>query len=221
MLPMLPNSRPLQYAKVTPFFFDVFEWAAGKDYDYVINAETDMAFVQPGYERFIATAMRNLDYLAPGFVRGTPKTSRWRPYRSLRPELPEMLALLGLDYTNRCFSPGQVFSARYIERVMMSSRYDELRGFIARNQQAGKSFSLQEVLLPTLADALALKVRDYPPHLASLNRYRPCHAAASIVRARTMGDAYFVHPVRREEDDPARQIVRRLVRPTATAGERI
>ena len=216
-LPILPCSRPLRYAKVAPFFLDLLEWAATRDYRCVINAETDMAFVQPGFERFVLNAVRQIDYLAPGFSRRTPKRSRWRPYRSLRAELPELLSILGLDYTNRCFSPGQIFGARYVDCVLTSPWYGELRRFVARNQQPGRSFSLQEVLLPTIADALRLRVRDYPSHLARVNRYRPYHAATSVLRARTIPHAHFVHPLRRAEQDAARHVARGLSPPTAAA----
>jgi hypothetical protein len=218
---VLPCSRPLKYAKVTPFFLDMFEWAAGQPYDYFVNAETDMAFVQPGFEGFIAQAMCEADYLAPGYVRDTPRTSRWRPYRSLRPELPELLSILGAGSTHRCFSPGQVFSIRYVEAFLGSAWYSELRGFVSRNQEPGRSFSLQEVLLPTAADVLELAACGYPGHLTAVNRYRPYHAAASILRARETPDAYFVHPVRRDETDGARRVVRQLVRQApVTSGRR-
>ncbi len=219
-LTMLPQSRPLEYAKVTPFFLDMFEWAASQGYDYIVNAETDMAFVQPGYERFIAEAMKEADYLAPGYTRDVPRTSRWRPYRSLRHELPELLAILGTANPHRCFSPGQVFSARYFEKLVTSSWYTELRYFVSRNQEPGRSFSLQEVLLPTAADVLGLRTEGYPARLASVNRYRPYHAAASILRARETDNAYFVHPVRRDETNGARQIARRLARQALATPER-
>jgi hypothetical protein len=214
---VLPRSRPLQYAKITPFFLDMFEWAAEQSYNYIINAETDMAFVRPGYDRFVAETMSEADYQAPGYVRDTPPTSRWRPYRSLRPELPELLSILGVRSTNQCFSPGQVFSARYIETFTNSPFYPELRDFVSRNQEPGRSFSLQEVLLPTAVDALGLTARTYPAHLMSLNRYRPYHAAGSILRARETPDAYFLHPVRRDETDGARQTVRMLTRQAVTS----
>lgn len=207
-LPVLPTSQPLRYAKVTPFFLDLLEWTAGADFDHVVNAETDMAMVQPGFASFVSTTMRDLDYLAPGFARHTPRTSRWRPYHSLRSELPELLSLIGMPDTNRCFSPGQVFSARYAQTVVNSTWYDQLRDFVTCNQEPGRSFSLQEVLLPTLADALDLRAGGYPYHLASINRYRPYHAAASIARSSRTADAYFVHPIRRDDGDPGRRIMR-------------
>jgi hypothetical protein len=211
-LPRLPASRPLSYAKVTPFFLDLLEWAAAQNYNNVINVETDMAFLRPGFESFLRSAMLNADYLAPSLSRVTAQTSRWRPYRSLRAELPELLSILGTDHTNRCFSPGQVFSARFAERLLSSPWYSDVRAFVERNQQPGRSFSLQEVLLPTVAEVLGLRVSGYPAHLTRFNRYRPYHAGASVRLARATEDAYFVHPVRRDEADEARKIVRQLSR---------
>ena len=219
-LTTLPHCRSLEYAKVTPFFLDMFEWAAGQDYDFIVNAETDMAFIQPGFERFISDAMRDADYLAPDYARNVARTSRWRPYRSLRSELPELLAILGTTATHRCFSPGQVFSARYFGKFVTSSWYTNLRAFASRNQEPGRSFTLQEVLLPTAADVLGLRATSYPPQLSSVNRYRPYHAAASVLRARETCDAYFVHPVRRDDGDGARQVVRRLARQGIATMER-
>lgn len=210
-VPVLPMGRPLNYAKVTPFFLDMFEWAAGQSYDYVVNAETDMAWIKPGFESFLTEAMRGYDYMAPAFKRETPRTSRWRPYRSLRPELPELLALLGRSSTNQCFSPAQVFSTRYINTVVTSPLYPRLREFVMRNQSPDKSFTLQEVLLPTLVDVFTLSGGDYPSHLASVNRYRPYHAAGSVRRALDISDAYFVHPIRRDNSDLARIAVRQLL----------
>lgn len=211
-LDVLPAGRTLAYAKVTPFFFDMFEWAADQSYDYIVNAETDMAWIKPGFEEFVASAMNGYDYMAPAFRRDTLRTSRWRPYRSLKPELPELLALLGRQTTHQAFSPAQVFSTKYIHSVLDSAIYDDLRRFVERNQAPDRSFSLQEILLPTLADVLGLAARDYPAHLASVNRYRPYHAAASVERAATgIPDAYFVHPVRRDDGDPARIAARRLI----------
>lgn len=209
-VPRLDCSRPLEYAKVTPFFFDILEWAAGRDYRYVVNAESDMAFVNHGFEDFLGTAMAETDYLAPRFARKTPKTSRWRPYRSLRPELPELFEILGTDCTNEAFSPGQVFTPRYIDALLSSPWYPRLREFIARNQEPGRSFTLQEVLLPTLADVLGLRAADYPAHMTRCNRYRPYHAAASVADACDRGDVPFVHPVCRDAGHPARRLVRSL-----------
>jgi hypothetical protein len=199
------------YAKVTPFFFDMFEWAAEQPYDYIVNAETDMAWIKNGFEGFLRAAMAGFDYMAPAFKRDTPRTSRWRPYRSLRSELPELLDILGRSSTHQAFSPAQVFSAKYVKSLLDSTFYDELRAFVERNQAPDRSFTLQEVLMPTLVDVLGFPARGYPSYLATFNRYRPYHAATSVQRAATVPDAYFMHPIRRQHDDPARLTVRCLI----------
>jgi hypothetical protein len=208
--PRLAASRPLAYAKITPFFFDLFEWAVDQPYDYVVNIESDLALIADGFEQFVATAMRDLDYMAPLFRRGTAATSRWRPFHSLRPELPELRGILGTSTTNQAFSPAQIFSTRYVNELLSSRFYPELRAFVERNQAPGRSFTLQEVLLPTLADVLGLAAAGYPEQVAAYNRYRPYHSVQSVRAAQRRGDVHLVHPVRRDSHHPARQFVRSL-----------
>lgn len=217
-VPRLDCSRPLEYAKVTPAFLGILEWAAGSRYDLVVNVETDMAWVAPGFDAFLDRAMADADYLAPRLILGTPRTSRWRPYRSLRPELPELLDILGTDHTDAAFSPAQVFSARYANTVANIGLQAELRGFVERNQAPGRSFTLQEVLMPTLARVLGLRAQQYPPHMTAYNRYRPHHSLRSVLAAQARGDVHLVHPVRRDADHPARAHARSLVAGTRREG---
>ena len=210
-VPRLPMSQPLMYGKIALFFLDMFEWAAGQRYDYLVNVESDAAFVRPGYEEFLESAMDGVDHLASRLNRTLP-TSMWRPYRSLLPnELPELLSMLGVAHTNECFNVGQVFSTRYIDTLLSSSIYPDLRDFVTRNQQPDRSFALEEVLMPTLSDALGLTSGSYPANSAAVIRYRPYHDADALARALTLRDVYFVHPVRRSPDDAARCLVRSLL----------
>ena len=147
--------------------------------------------------------------MASRYRTGTAKTSRWRPYRSLRPDLPALLDLVGVEQTDQAFSPGQVFSRRYVEALLSAEWYPELREFVVDNQIGERSFSLQEVLLPTLARALGLRACAYPPTWERYNRYRPYLAASAIREAMAQGVS-LIHPVRRDADDPARRLVRSL-----------
>lgn len=207
-VPRLPCSRVHRYAKIAAVFFDLFEWWADQDYDYLINLETDVAVVNPGVE-VIAGLMRDADYMAARLVAQVPATSRWRPYHSLRRELPELRDILGLDTVQGAFSPAQVFSRRYVGRVLDSHIYPRLRDFLARNQAPDRSFTLQEVLLPTLAQVCGVRSKPYPAEHETFNRYRPYHALRSV-RAARVANVPFVHPVRRAAEDPARQYARAL-----------
>lgn len=205
----LPASRPLTYARITPSFLEIFEWFIDTSASIVINVETDAAFVAPGYLSAVEQLLADADYMASRYRTGTAKTSRWRPYRSLRPDLPALLDLVGVEQTDQAFSPGQVFSRRYVEALLSAEWYPELREFVVDNQIGERSFSLQEVLLPTLARALGLRACAYPPTWERYNRYRPYLAASAIREAMAQGVS-LIHPVRRDADDPARRLVRSL-----------
>lgn len=215
-VPVLPCSHPLEYAKVTSFFLDAFEWASAEPYDIVVNVETDVALVSNGFEEFVIEVMRRTDYLVPRFERHVNPSSRWRPYRSLRSERAELLSLLGVGYLHRGFSPAQVFSRSFIDRVLCAPFYGDLRAFVDRNRAPGRSFSLQEILFPTLADVVGARVAGYSAEADRANRYRPYHSATSIRAAAAHAEVHLVHPVRRDTADPARVLVRSLAR---TGGE--
>lgn len=205
-------SRPLPYARVTPAFFEIFEWFVGTDASLVVNVETDAAFVAPGYLPAMGRLLEGTDYVASRYRTGTSSTSRWRPYRTLKPYLPELLDLLSVDQTDQAFSPGQVFSRRYVETLLSADWYPKLRKFVTDNQVRERSFTLQEVLLPTLVRALGLRARAYPAKWERYNRYRP-YLAASAVREAVSQGVSLVHPVRRDADDPARRLARSLACP--------
>jgi hypothetical protein len=208
----IPASRPLTYARVTPAFFEIFEWFMDTDASLVINVETDAALIAPGYLPAIERLLAGADYVASRYRTGTSRTSRWRPYRTLKPDLPELLDLLSVDQTDQAFSPGQVFSRRYVETLLSADWYPKLREFVTDNQVRERSFTLQEVLLPTIVRALGLRARAYPAAWERYNRYRPYLAASAIREAVSQGVS-LVHPVRRDADDPARRLARSLACP--------
>ena len=207
-LDILPISRQQLYAKITSFFFDVFEWLVKNDvtYDYVINLETDMLFIRHGYEEWVASEMSGYDYMAPNLVKFVSPRSKWRPYKSLRPELSNWYDFFGFKYVHGAFSPAQIFSQRYVESMVKHKQYPELRRLIAEN----KSYTLQEILFPTLPDTFALAMKSYPSELKPIIRYRPYQAVSGIRRAINTPQAYFVHPVRRELNNAARILIHSL-----------
>lgn len=209
-LVVIPYSRRLYYARIIYFFVDLFDWLAGESYpyDYIVNLDSDVLFIRPGFERFISSSMEGYDYMAPRFRLFTSRQSRWRPLRSLRPELPEWYQVFGFQYTHEAFNPGQTFSREYIQRLLGHEKYPCILELIQKNL----SFTLHEVLFPTLVDLLQVKARSYPTELDTTIRYRPYQAVRSVQRALQMRDAYFVHPVRRELDNPTRVFIQSLIK---------
>lgn len=208
----IPTSRPLKYAKIAPALFDMLEWTGQHDYDCMVNVETDLAIIKPGFEQFIEEQMTEVDYLAHGFRRRTPTISMWPAYRGIQSELSTLLSILGMNYTNRCFNPAQAFSRKYISTLLSSDIYPNLRAFTERNQRPELSYVLEELILPTLADRFELSARPYPADVAIFNRYRPYHGPDDLALALRNPAAYFIHPVRRDPDDPVRAAVSALSR---------
>lgn len=205
----IPASRPLKYARTAPSFLEIFEWLVSTNANLAINVETDLAFIGHDYLPAVQGLVAGADYMASRYRTGTSKTSKWRPYRSLSPDLPTLLDLIGVDETDEAFSPAQVFSRRYVEALLAATWYPKLKEFVVDNQVRERSFTLQEVLLPTLARALGMRARAYPAAWERYNRYRPYLAASAIHAAMRQG-VPLVHPIRRDAEDPARKLVRGL-----------
>lgn len=205
-------SRPLKYRKITPAFFDIFEWSLGEEYDRVVNVETDLAFIKPGFLEFLDSYMKGADYLIPGLRPHIPSASLWPVHRSLLGERDELVSLLGTGHMNRGFSPVQVFGRGYVSAVVSGDNYPRLRAFVERNQQPHRSLALQELILPSLADSAGVTARSYPPHLSRFNRYRPFQAPLDLESALSTPDSFFIHPIRRDAGDPVRSVVRHLIR---------
>ncbi|GGY15978.1 hypothetical protein GCM10010384_22410 [Streptomyces djakartensis] len=213
-LRLVTPARPLKYMKITPAFFDIFEWALNEGYDRIVNVETDLAFIRPGFLDFLDSYMQEADYLAPGLRRNIPSVSLWPAYRTLAGEREKLASILGTSHVHRGFSPAQVFSRGYISAVLSSDSYARLRAFVEQNQQPERSLTLQELILPSLADSVGVPSRSYPAHLGRFNRFRPYQAPIDLKHALNAPDAFFIHPVRRDSEDPVRSFVRGLVRDT-------
>jgi hypothetical protein len=198
-------SRRLYYARIIHFFFDTFEWLASNNvnYDYVTNIDSDVLFIRSGFEFFLYSIMENTDYMAQKFVRHTPYKSTWRPFHSLKPELQDWYQLFGFRYTNQAFNPGQTFSANYINKLLNFHKYGEIIKLVEKNQ----SYTLHEVLFPTLVDVLNLSAKAYPSELDPINRWRPYQAVSGVTRALLTPNAYFIHPVPMDNDNKARRLI--------------
>jgi len=203
-------SRPLTYAHVMPFFLDTFEWLHTNSiqYDYLVNLETDMLFVKAGYETWTDAAMRHTDYMTANYTTEVNTHSITRCVYTLRPYLAQWYDLLGFEHVHIGFSPGMVFSRRYVDRLVGHGQYGRIKAMVEDSRDA---MSLQEVLLPTLAEYLGLWARGYPKVGREFNRFRPYQTLATARRAITTNDVYFVHPVPREGDNAARMMVREMV----------
>jgi hypothetical protein len=69
----------------------------------MINLETDMLFIRHGFEKWITSEMAGYDYMAPNLVRFISPKSKWRPYRSLRPELEDWHTFFSFKYIHGAF----------------------------------------------------------------------------------------------------------------------
>ncbi len=205
-LPSIPTARPMKYAKIGACFLDIMEWFVDRDAgDAWINLESDMLFIRPGFTKWLTARLTTADYIAARLHPIKPG-SEWRPARSLRAEGRRgLLDILGGDTLYGAFSPGQVFGSAFCRRMSQHPRLHELRHFVLSHEREGGAYSMQETVLPSAAKAWEMRIAGYPEGSRFSNRYRPYFGRAGVARALNDESVFFVHPVRRDPADAARQ----------------
>jgi hypothetical protein len=217
VLNIIPN-RQLDYAKITMFFFDTFTWLQSQNFPYenITILDSDILFIKRGFPQYIANEMKSFDYLAQDLRYNIHTRPKWRPIRSLRPELNEWYSVLGFNHMNGAFNPGQTFNKNYIIKLLKHEKFNSILNLVNSN----KSYTLHEVLFPTLIDCLDIRAKSFPSETNTANRYRPYQAISGVKTALSIKDAYFVHPVKREMDNPTRVYIRETLNNQMGKGKR-
>jgi len=208
-LPVIPNSNQQTYENLTPYYLDVFEWLINSSisFDYFVHLESDMLFIDHGFENWLVSAMEGYDFMASHLSK-FHKMKQHYPYKTIRPELPNWYKLFGFEYVHWGFNPGYVFSRKYVESIVNFKDLPTLREMVENS----KAFALQEILLPTFTDVLGLEGRPYPRRgNRRSNRFRPYIKVWAIRAALKNPQIFFVHPVSRKVNNKARVYIRNLI----------
>jgi hypothetical protein len=206
--PVCPTSRKLTYGVTAIYILEVMEWLnkIGYKYDYLINLDSDALFLREGYEKFIEKAMKDTDYMGVDvFIRekdwfcGVQLKKEWRKWKSL---------LLTKKFLG-AFNVGQVFSRRYVKKMLTSRHFKQLK----RNLLHTKAFGIDEIVYVMMAKRLGFKPKSYPVETGSSIRYRPHYTYQEIMRLMNESPrSFLIHPVHRKMKDEARTLIRSLMR---------
>jgi len=203
-----PSPRPMVWGRLHDFAVDCMEHALNAlPFDLLTIVDSDQLLLRPGYVEFMASRIElsGLGMLStspgrhgresrqPTIRSAWQDLSRWRPWITSFPR--------GLDfYVHWTFWPGTVFTHEGAARIVRRFRSDRE---LAKTLDRCRLSVTEEVLLPTLAVLLGLRV-DKNPTCQDWVRYRPYHSEEDCEAALGRADAFFMHPVARRFDDPGR-----------------
>lgn len=205
----IPGSRPLPYGYGTRYIFDVMEWALSMQlqFDLFVVLDSDLLFVQEGYEEFLERHLGSSEYMGIRFTPEprtnsieSPAAFMWRNWKRWR-------HLLDASLPCTAFNPLQAFRRSLVERIVALPNLNRLRRAV--NQTRRKAMA--EAVFPTLAHALDGRPQAYPnPYPFSVS-YRPGSTVSlyEAVRFAHTPDCHVVHPVKPlNVDHPVRLWVR-------------
>lgn len=205
--PVCPTSKPLIWGNLVWFFLYVMEWLEGMnyDYDYLITIDSDALFAKKGYEEFINAEMEGYDYMAAHFRVADPN---WYPGQTMNREWSTWQPVFNTKYFKGCFNPAQVFSKKYVQKIVGFNRLNQLK----QNLNNNKVFALDEILFATLSETLGMKSKSYPVNVQEWNRFRPYFTKEEVKDGvENHKDCYLIHPVCRDMNDKARIYLREFI----------
>ncbi len=166
------------------------------EFDYLVTLDSDMLVIGEGLGERLADLMRDADYMA-AFNRAAPRGSGWlwseRMYKQWRQWGP----LLGPESLRICYNPGQVLSTEYARRLMAWPKLPQL----CREFERSRLQVIEELVWPSLADALGLNGRSWPDVEASA--LHGLHTPSHISELRSRGVS-LLHKVKMDLSAPER-----------------
>lgn len=192
-----PYRRPLAPGKSGRFFYDVMLWLeeTKEDYEFLVYTESDVMFLNHGFERLLHDLMDGYDCLVYPSIKKCLPSTHWYPATTMWKEWDNWKTFFKKDFFCGTFNPMQVYRHDMIRRMLAGINAVLLEKLF----NATEVFALGEILYLTLAVHADAKVRDYPRKHIEYLRFRPPIFLHEVEAAKQNPDVLFVHPVKYEE----------------------
>jgi predicted O-methyltransferase YrrM len=207
-----PRPRPQRWGALHEFVVDCLEFADEIGFDALTAVDSDQLALRSGYSAYIAphlAAHPRVGLFGTGAgrqgrsTRVGPAVNAWREVNLWRPLLQRLGGGEQL-WTQWTFWPSTVITAAAgRDLVRMFRTDDELAAIMARS----RIWATEEIIIPTLVAALGYELGTNPCTYDFVH-YGARYTAAQVQEALTRPDAFWIHPVPRDYDDPIRARVR-------------
>ena len=204
-----PAPKRVEWSRLHVFGFDCLEYALDRfEFDAMTVVDSDQLLVRHGYTIAVREALRKKPRagllatphptnLPQNTIARPPDLEQWEPMRDLfdhrgKQQLPIWI-----------FWPGTVLTGA-ASTAIRGLRDDPTLARVLENSRA----ATEEVVFSTLAALLGFEVAPKPWDDRFL-RWRPALESREVVEALADPGCYWLHPVRRDRDDPARAYLRR------------
>lgn len=208
---LYPAPKRTEWARLHGFMFDCLEYALEHyEFDAITAVDSDQLLIRPGYTAAVQKALADRPRagvlatphptnLPQNRIPVPPDREQWEPMRDLfgyrgKQQLPIWV-----------FWPGTVLTGP-ASRAICALRDDPALADVLEKSRAATA--TEEVVFSTLAALLGYEVVGKPWNDRFL-RWRPELRSSEVAQALRDTGCYWLHPVRRDRDDPARAFLRR------------
>jgi glycosyltransferase involved in cell wall biosynthesis len=209
-VPVCPASQPLSKGRLGRFFLDIMTWLeeTGIHYDFLVNLDSDVMFVQPGFETFLHRVMQGYDCMGinMGVQHSPGEVPHWYPGQTMWEEWDWWQPFFQTDYFCGTLNSMQVYRRHIVARIVSMTDKEELE----RRMASTRVFALEEILYATLAVRLGANCRPYPHESTEFVRLGKPLSLDEVKQSVWRPHVFFVHPIARDLDDPARQYITSL-----------
>ncbi|MED4224970.1 glycosyltransferase family 4 protein [Neobacillus cucumis] len=204
-VPICPYSRPLEKGKLGHFFLGVMRWLEeiGEEYDYLVNLDSDVMFIQKGYEEALNREMNGYDGMGinMGSQHSPDEVLHWYPGQTMWREWHRWQPFFQTDYFYGSLNSMQVYRRETVHKMMHGLDIKRLEELI----DATEVFALEELLYPTLAARSGARLRSYPYQYGTFVRLGENLKIEDLVEAKKQPLVFFVHPIDRSLENEARR----------------
>jgi hypothetical protein len=207
-IPSCPYSRPLKLPKLGRFLIDTMKWLTeeGASYDYLVNLDSDVLFIQHGFEEHLHQSMKNYDCMGlymRKIDRDYPELW-WYPAQTMWKEWGKWNLFFQTDYFVGTLNAMQVYRRSIVEQMLPTIDMCLLDRLLGQTSV----FALEEILHATLAARCGGRFRSYYPSVGHYIQIDSAISKEELQAIHTKPFVYFVHPIKRQMDDPARQWIK-------------
>ncbi|NQX57901.1 hypothetical protein [Paenibacillus qinlingensis] len=169
------------------------------EYDYLINLDSDVLFIKPGFELFIEEVMDGYDCMGAHMQiqRSMHDNPQFYPGVTLWNEWHRWQPFFQTNYFVRYFNPAQVYRRPIVRKMLAETNFIQLEQLLATTD----TFAMEEMLYATLAMKYGGKCREYPWNYdESLQYVRTVKPISfdEMKAAKIAPHYYWIHPVKRE-----------------------
>ncbi|HEX3453382.1 MAG TPA: hypothetical protein VHS03_02055 [Gaiellaceae bacterium] len=206
-----PAPRHMPWCRAHGYVFDCLEYALDHyEFDALTAVDSDQLLIRHGYPATVQKALADrpraglLATPHPTNLPGNripipPDVEQWESMRTLlgyrgKPQLPIWI-----------FWPGTVFTGAASKAICAFRDDPTLADVLERSNE---NTATEEVVFSTLAALLGYEVVQKPWNDRFV-RWRPPLLRSDVAEALVDPGCYWLHPVRRDRDDPARAYLRR------------